>query len=143
MGRAGGPSGTLVSLCSNELWERETVTKVVSNWMSGSDECWPTRPRWQRLVRALGALVAVGLLGAAQEAHAQGATLDDVQYAALPGNRVQVELTLSQPVEEPLSFAVDNPARIALDFRGVGLNLPQRTAPINVGMARSVTPRRR
>jgi type IV pilus assembly protein PilQ len=46
---------------------------------------------------------------------------------------------LSGPVDEPLSFAIDEPARVALDFPGVSLNLPRKTENIGVGMARSVT----
>jgi type IV pilus assembly protein PilQ len=72
--------------------------------------------------------------------YAQSAvTLDNVSYSSLPGDRVQVELQLSGPVEEPLSFAIDNPARVALDFPGVRLNLSRKTSEIGVGMARSVT----
>ena len=40
---------------------------------------------------------------------------------------------------EPLSFAIDNLARVALDFPGVSLNLANKTQAIGVGMARSVT----
>ena len=53
-------------------------------------------------------------------------TLDEVSFAKLPGNRVQIKLTLSDPVDEPLSFAIDNPARVALDFPGVSLNLDSK-----------------
>ena len=80
------------------------------------------------------------LLFQIQASYAQSAvTLDNVSYASLPGDRVQVELILSGPVEEPLSFAIDNPARVALDFPGVTLNLSRKTSEIGVGMARSVT----
>jgi type IV pilus assembly protein PilQ len=89
--------------------------------------------------RLVALLAAVTLVGLAPPALAQSATLDKVGHAVLPGNRVQVEMTLSAPVEEPLSFATDNPARVALDFRDVGLNLARRTENIGVGMARSVT----
>jgi hypothetical protein len=45
------------------------------------------------------------------------ATLDDVSYTSLPGDRVQVKMKLSAPVEgAPLSFTIDNPARIAIDL---------------------------
>ena len=37
------------------------------------------------------------------------------------------------------AFAIDNPARLALDFPGVKLNLAQRTTEIGVGIARNVT----
>jgi type IV pilus assembly protein PilQ len=92
--------------------------------------------RWRIALVTLAAALLVPWQVHAQ----QGATLDGVDFAQLPGNRVQVQLTLSQPVaDEPLSFAIDNPARIALDFPGVKLNLDRRTENIGVGMARSVT----
>ena len=68
------------------------------------------------------------------------ATLDNVSYTSLPGNRVQVKLKLSAPVESaPLSFTIDNPARIAIDLPGTTLNLKDRTQRIGVGNAESVT----
>ncbi|MDX1514571.1 MAG: type IV pilus secretin PilQ [Gammaproteobacteria bacterium] len=85
-------------------------------------------------------LLAAWCLLTAQAVHAQsGVTLNEISYSSLPGDRVQVELQLSGPVDEPLSFAIDNPARVALDFPGVSLNLAHKTADIGVGMARSVT----
>ncbi|MDH3315155.1 MAG: type IV pilus secretin PilQ [Gammaproteobacteria bacterium] len=88
----------------------------------------------------LAAAFAALVLTATQAVYAQsGVSLDDISYSALPGDRVQVELKLSDRVDEPLSFAIDNPARVALDLPGVRLNLPRKTADINVGMARSVT----
>ena len=67
-------------------------------------------------------------------------TLDSVSYTSLPGNRVQVKLKLSSPVESaPLSFTIDNPARIAIDLPGTTLNLKDRTKRIGVGNAESVT----
>jgi type IV pilus assembly protein PilQ len=65
-------------------------------------------------------------------------TLDNISFSQLPGNRVQVQLTLSNTVSDPLNFAIDNPARIALDFPNVKLNLARRSENIGVGMARSV-----
>jgi len=91
--------------------------------------------RW----RAMGIILAAWLLTPWHASAQGGTTLDEISYANLPGNRVQVELTLSAPVETPLNFAIDTPARIALDFPNVRLNLPRRTENIGVGMARSVT----
>ena len=46
-----------------------------------------------------GALVLAALLLAPLQAWGQaGGTLDNISYAQLPGNRVQVQLTLSQAV---------------------------------------------
>jgi len=71
---------------------------------------------------------------------ANAATLDDISYSSLPGDRVQLTVQLSEALsEEPLSFTIDNPARIALDFPGTTLNLKQKTQSIGIGVAHSVT----
>ena len=68
------------------------------------------------------------------------ASLDDIRYTSLPGDRVQLKLMLSEPLAaDPLSFTIDNPARIALDFPGTGLNLAKKNQNIGVGNAESVT----
>ncbi len=72
-------------------------------------------------------------------ASAQNQALEGMSYSALPGDRVEVRLTLSQPVsQEPMHFTIDNPARIALDFPDTALNLKEKTQSIDVGMAQSV-----
>jgi len=65
-------------------------------------------------------------------------TLDAIDFAILAGNRVRIELRLSEPVAEPLSFATHNPARIALDFPGVSINLKQKLRTIKIGLTHSV-----
>jgi hypothetical protein len=59
----------------------------------------------QRLVgNAMLVLVAVGLLGGWQYARAEAAPLNSLQeisYAGLPGNQVQIIFKLSQPVSSP------------------------------------------
>jgi type IV pilus assembly protein PilQ len=89
--------------------------------------------------RGLGTRLALGLLATGWWLVAAAQTLDNVTYSSLPGDRVELKIDLSEPAKEPLSFSVDNPARIALDFPGVGLNLGQKSQTIGVGMARSVT----
>ena len=55
--------------------------------------------------RVMGLILAAWLL-APWPVSAQGATtLDEITYANLPGNRVQVQLTLSAPVETSQSTA--------------------------------------
>ena len=89
------------------------------------------------LQRLLTLASLTGLLG--MSAAVQAASLDEVSYAALPGDKVQISLSFSESIKEPLSFAINNPARVALDFPGVELNLTRKTQTIGVGMARSVT----
>ncbi len=68
-----------------------------------------------------------------------GNTLQSVDFAELPGNKAQITLTLSKPAPAPLSFTIDNPARIALDFPNTGNGLAQRSQSIGIGMAESIT----
>lgn len=81
----------------------------------------------------------LGWLALAWAGPASAATLDAMSYSSLPGDRVQVKLSLSEPPAPPASFAIDKPARIALDFPGVGLNVAQKSMSIGVGMARNLT----
>ncbi|MEX2517651.1 MAG: type IV pilus secretin PilQ [Gammaproteobacteria bacterium] len=72
------------------------------------------------------------------QAHAQ--TLDKIDFSALPGDRVQVNIELSEPLgADPMHFTIDNPARIALDFPGTSLNLDEKTRSIGIGRADSVS----
>ncbi len=93
-----------------------------------------------RLPRSLaGAWIGlVALLATAAQA-ADGNRLERVDVGTLPGNKVQVVLTLAEPAPEPLSFTIDNPARIALDLPGTHNGLEQRTQAIGVGLAKSLT----
>ena len=65
--------------------------------------------------------------------------LQDVSFSALPGNRVEIVLTTTDPVAEPTSFTTDNPARIAIDLANTSNGLAQKVTPVSIGMARSVT----
>jgi len=66
-------------------------------------------------------------------------SIESVRYATLPGNRVQIILGMDKEVKAPLSFTIDNPARIAFDFADTISKLPKRSEPIGVGIAQSVT----
>jgi type IV pilus assembly protein PilQ len=87
------------------------------------------------------ALTGMMLGGTLLFAHlgADAATLNNIRYTSLPGDRVQVEIELSEPLAaDPLSFTIDNPARVALDFPGTTLNVPVRSQQIGVGKVESV-----
>ncbi|MGB1799266.1 MAG: type IV pilus secretin PilQ [Gammaproteobacteria bacterium] len=71
---------------------------------------------------------------------AHAISLDDVSFASLPGERVQIKLTLSEALSsEPLNFTIDNPARIAVDFPNTTLNLSEKTQTIGIGVANSLS----
>jgi type IV pilus assembly protein PilQ len=64
--------------------------------------------------------------------------LQNVEFAALPGNRVEIQLDFSGPVSVPQSFATQAPARIAMDFEGVTSKLDRKAVPIGVGVVHSL-----
>ncbi|MBZ0071858.1 MAG: type IV pilus secretin PilQ [Gammaproteobacteria bacterium] len=66
-------------------------------------------------------------------------TLEAIDVGSLPGNKVQVILKMEQPPEKPLSFTIDNPARIALDLPDTHNALGKAPQPIGVGLAKSLT----
>ena len=65
--------------------------------------------------------------------------IQNIEYSTLPGNRLQISLELSEQAVIPLSFTIDNPARIAFDFPNTGSKLPKRSQPIGIGIAQSIT----
>ncbi|UCE77434.1 MAG: AMIN domain-containing protein, partial [Gammaproteobacteria bacterium] len=97
----------------------------------------------QRLAgNAILALATLCLLSGWQYARAEAVPLNalqEISYAGLPGNQVQVIFTLSQPVSSPASFTIDNPARIAFDLPATKSELATRSQPIGIGPAKSVT----
>jgi type IV pilus assembly protein PilQ len=65
--------------------------------------------------------------------------LKAIDFSALPGDRVQITLSMSDAVTEPNSFVTENPARISMDFGGVVSELGYKTKLIGVGPVHSVT----
>ena len=93
---------------------------------------------WRKLFAA--ACLFIGSTVSASAAEViSGNTLQSVDVAGLPGNKAQITLTLSQPAPAPLSFTIDNPARIALDFPETKNGLVQRSQKVDVGMVESLT----
>lgn len=92
------------------------------------------RHAWAMLGLGLLVAAAMALLGArsaaAQEAPLQ---LQDMQVQTLPGNRIELELKLSGAAPAPLSFTIENPARIALDLADTAIALPSRRREIGAG----------
>jgi type IV pilus assembly protein PilQ len=93
----------------------------------------PTRSRHAWL-----ALAALPLLWCTGMAHAQDLQLTDLQVSTLPGNRVVLVMTTSGPAPEPLSFTIDNPARISLDLPGTALGITERRRDVKRGVLDTV-----
>ena len=78
-------------------------------------------------------------LVAAPAAIDSGNMIEDIVYARLPGDRIQVTLKMSKPPVEPQSFTITNPARISLDFAGARLGASSKTLSVKEGALTSVT----
>ncbi len=52
--------------------------------------------------------------------------LEAVDVQSLPGERLELTLRMSEAAPQPLSFAIDNPARISFDLPNTTLALPSR-----------------
>jgi type IV pilus assembly protein PilQ len=76
---------------------------------------------------ALAGLVAHGAM-------AQGANrLESVRAASASGNKIEVTLQLSEAAPTPLTFTVDNPARIALDLPDTSVAMSSRRIDVKQG----------
>jgi type IV pilus assembly protein PilQ len=78
---------------------------------------------------------ALPLLALMTTARAQTPTveLEDIEYSAQAGDRVALYLRLSGDAPEPMSFAIDDPARISLDLPGIALGTDQRRTVVKAG----------
>ncbi|MEO6185336.1 MAG: type IV pilus secretin PilQ [Steroidobacteraceae bacterium] len=82
------------------------------------------------LLLALGALASQGALAAESPVN----KLQSVDVQPMGGGQgLQVVLTTSGAATEPVSFTIDNPARISFDLADTGLALPQRRIDVRSG----------
>ncbi len=95
----------------------------------------PSRPVAQR-ARGLAALAALaGMLAlTAQTAWSQAASrLEKVELHPQPGEQVEIRLVLDGPAPPPVTFTIDNPARLAVDLPGTALALDSRRIDVKTG----------
>ena len=83
------------------------------------------------------ATLTLGLLSSVM-AYA-GATLQDIDFASLSGDRVEIRLSFDETPPAPRSYTIDDPARITLDLFDVNSGLDAKYHSLGNGNARSVT----
>jgi type IV pilus assembly protein PilQ len=87
-----------------------------------------------RILAASAWLVIAGVLGTLpiQPARAaDGPKLEAIDVQPLPGQQVQITMRMSGPAPQPLSFTIDNPARISFDLPGTTLALASRRIDVH------------
>ena len=64
--------------------------------------------------------------------------LRDLQVSSLPGERVLITLVMAKTANNPVSFTMDNPAGIVVDFLGTRNRLSKRSHRVAIGLVRDV-----
>ena len=59
--------------------------------------------------------------------------LEAIDVQSLPGQVLEIRLRLSDTPPEPMSFTIDNPARIALDLPDTAIGMDSRRRDVNQG----------
>ena len=64
--------------------------------------------------------------------------IEDIVYAKLPGDRIQIQLRMTGMPAKPAVFTTSNPARIALDFPNTRVSMAKTSVKVGVGAITSV-----
>jgi type IV pilus assembly protein PilQ len=86
---------------------------------------------------AAAAAAAAAAAPAAPPAAPQNA-IEDIVYAKLPGDRLQIQLRMTGTPAKPAVFTTSNPARIALDFANTRATLAKPSINVGVGAVTSI-----
>src|SRR5580658_8878425 len=82
-----------------------------------------------RLINRL--LGTARVLAGAPALAADQPALQAIDVQPLPGQQLQLTMRLSGPAPQPLSFTIDNPARISFDLPNTALALPSRRIDVH------------
>ncbi len=80
-------------------------------------------------------LGVIGFCMCALVSHA--ATLSDIKFAELPGERAELRLKFDTAPASPTGYSIEQPARIVLDFADISNALEQKKFVMNVGVVTS------
>jgi type IV pilus assembly protein PilQ len=93
--------------------------------------------KWIHIAYTRGMFLMIGALFVSN-ANAASVILKSIDFSTLPGDNLQVQLSLSGPPAPPRVFHTDNPARIALDLPGVGSEISKKPIPVNAAGAENI-----
>jgi type IV pilus assembly protein PilQ len=65
--------------------------------------------------------------------------IEDIAYAKLPGDRLQITMKLAKPPAEPSAFTITSPARISLDFPNTRVGMQRKSLAVKEGAVSSIT----
>lgn len=103
----------------------------------------------KRLTRAFGTFSRWGLslklrwlasaVLVALAAPAWSATIRDISFASLPGDKTEIRFEFDGAPTDPRGYTIEQPARIVLDMPGVASALSKKHHPLGIGNARRVS----
>ncbi|MFU8815123.1 MAG: type IV pilus secretin PilQ [Pseudomonadales bacterium] len=70
---------------------------------------------------------------------AWAATLEDVQFSSLPGDRTEIRMRFDGTPPDPQGYTIERPARIVLDLPGVSTSLQDKHHDLGIGNARRMS----
>jgi len=108
--------------------------------MAGNDRATASNKGGRYSLRVLGGLLATVAVawGGFAQAQAPTTTLTAVDVQSIAGDVLQVTLKTSGPAPAPLTFTIDQPARLSVDLPEVGLALDNRRIDVNAGGVDSI-----
>jgi len=80
-----------------------------------------------------GAVWILALALSSFAARAQSLRLEAIDVQPLPGQQLELRLRMNGAAPEPMSFTIENPARISLDLPNTTLGLQNRRRDVNAG----------
>ena len=120
-------------LNTTNCWHRGAV--LVRRQRQARARLQPQPSRGGYLGRLLAGVASALLLAAP----AWAATLTDVQFSSLPGDRTEIRMKFDGTPPNPEGYTIDRPARIVLDLPGVESSLQEKHHDLGIGNARRVS----
>ena len=113
---------------------------ILAAWVDPLAHVSDAPPRFLRLMAAGWVVVvaACAALAGAPARAADGPKLEAIDVQPLPGQQLQLTMRLSGPAPTPLSFTIDNPARISFDLPNTQIALPSRRIDVNTSGLSSI-----
>ena len=81
-------------------------------------------------------VAAISLLLPTWALAAGSATLKNVSFSSLPGDRFEVRMDFNSRPPEPKGYTIDKPARLVMDFEGVDSELTEKKFPLSLEVQR-------
>ncbi|PFG09882.1 type IV pilus assembly protein PilQ [Marinobacter sp. LV10MA510-1] len=108
---------------------------MMNNSNMNAQKCLKPRLAMFKKLNVIVCALTVGFLSSL----ASAATLQDVSFSSLPGDRLEVTLQFDGPPPEPTGYTIERPARIAVDLKDTTSALGARSLPLGSGNAQSMT----